>query len=236
MALQKSPYNGFSSMAHKPRLLVSILILLLGGESFAQPTPSDAVEFISTSYVNSEGSPFGRDHDVVQLSARIYSSGFVDIGVIGGSGSRPLPEFPCTDDYALCWISLLPRLVAVYPTGCFPECGEWRAYGFKFNQDAVRYVQVGDFYGPAITYRVEAPNGGIQFQLVTREMGLVGFSEFSNPDRPSPLPIFWRNSSSGMFFPFAADGHPAPVRNYDGFLDAFGISWEEASAKRWVSE
>lgn len=219
-------------MNYKSRLVFSILCLSLIDAPYAQPNSSDAVEFVSMSYVTADESPFGRDHDIVQLSTKVYSTGFVDYGVIGGSGSRPLPEFPCTNENEFCWISLLPKLVAVYPRACFPRCGEWEAYGFKFRQDAVRYVRVGGYFGPAITYIVQAPNGEIQFQLVTQALGLIGFSDFSPPGRDSPLPIYWREASSRLFFPFESNGIAAPIRNYSGFEAAFGMTWERALVKR----
>lgn len=191
----------------------------------AQDSPQ--VEFTSVAYYVQANNPYERDFQIVQERARFDASGFVDFTSRGHS-SQPLLEFPCTSERELCWISLLPRLVAVYPKECFPTCVEWGAFGFKFRRDGNRLITIGKERLQAIAYLVHAPNGEAQLQLVSPRLGLVAFSDFHSPDESGPHPVFLRDSPSGVLFPFESNAAQIDTMNYSGFAEAYGIDWRNA--------
>lgn len=215
--------------------LVALIVLMhLTDINSAGAQDNPLVQFTALAYFVQAQSEYGRDFDIIQERVKFDQSGFVDFGSIGGGCSQPLLEFPCTTDLDYCWISLLPRLVAVYPRSCFPKCVEWEAFGFKFKQDSVRRITIGQETVRAIAYLVQAPNGNIQLQLVNPNLGLVAFSDFHSSGQPGPHPVFLRDSVSREFFPFESNSAQINTMNYSGFENAYGIDWTEALSKRQV--
>jgi hypothetical protein len=190
------------------------------------------VEFLSTSYIGEGASPFGRTHDVAQYFARFTDTGFTSEGIMGTHGSAALPEYPCSDESTLCWISTLPALIAVYPKYCLPECGAWQAFGFQFQQRNPYHLIIDGKPQRVILYEVTSPAGKVQIHLVSSGLGVVGFTDFYGEPRNGPKPVLLRTKlDSGQVFPF----EPAPAArrdfNDEDFLEYFGIKWSDAQKR-----
>ena len=213
------------------RILFSLFFSLsfVGADASSNIERLKRVEFVSTTYVNEKSSPYRRSHDIVQYAVQFANSGSTTADVVGTPGSPSLPEYPCSDEGNLCWISMLPRLVAVYPRNCLPECGSWEAYGFRFEQTDGNHILIGNKLEPVTFYKVTSPSGEVQFQLVSADFGVVGFTDFYGETRTGSEPVLLRTElESGQVFPF--EPGRAVRREYkdEVFLDYFGIKWSEA--------
>lgn len=195
-----------------------------------------SVKFVSTSYVDETISPYRRTHDIAQYSVQFSSSGFTAEGIVGTRGSPALPEYPCSDKDNLCWISVLPRLIAVYPRRCLPECGAWEAYGFHFEQRYPYHLVIDGKLEPLVLYEVTSPAGEVQVQLVSASYGLVGFTDFYDESRSGSQPVLLRNQlEDGQVFPFDHPRIAEPRYDDETFLQRFGISWSEAQTRSGIA-
>lgn len=223
-------------MISRSLLLTFLSLWFIGTVAYADLGKLKSVKFVSTSYANKETSPYQRSHDIVQYAVQFADSGFTTADVVGTLGSPSLPEYPCSDEENLCWISMLPRLVAVYPRSCLPECGSWEAYGFHFEQRYPYHLVLSGKLERVILYEVTSPGGEVQIQLVSANFGIVGFTDFYGEARTGLEPVLLRAElASGQLFPF--EPTRAVQRDYkdEEFLDYFGIKWSEAVKRNRIT-